>query len=74
MKYTIENNLESKTYLEVFKRNLGKMFIVFLALVFSFTSIQAMQTKIDEPRKKKVVKQKKYKHNIRKNKKMPENI
>ncbi|MEK7725204.1 MAG: hypothetical protein AAB336_12690 [Acidobacteriota bacterium] len=54
------NQIITQTYLGNFKRNLVKLGSAVLAIIFSFSSIQAMQTKIGKPKKKKVVKQKKH--------------
>lgn len=66
MNSTMENYLETKTYLEIFKDSFAKISILFLVLVFSFSSIQAMQTKNTKPKKKKVTKQLKYKKTVKK--------
>ncbi len=60
--YLNENKqVMTQTYFGVFKRNFVKVFSVILAIVFSLTSIQAMQTKNGKLKKKKIVKHRKYK-------------
>lgn len=66
MRFTSENSLDTKTFFWINKGNPGKMFIIFLAITFYFTSVQAMQTINGKPRKKSIVKHKKYKENVKK--------
>ena len=58
MNKSTENHLNTKKNFAKSKCNLGKIFITILAIVFSLTSIQAMQNKNDKLRNKKVTKQK----------------
>lgn len=55
------NKVITQTYFGIFKRNFVKVFSVILAVIFSLTSIQAMQIKNGKPKKKKVVKHRKHK-------------
>lgn len=58
------NQVITQTYFGIFKRNFVKFASAILAITFSLTSIQAMQTKYGKLKKKKVVK-------LKKNKKVP---
>lgn len=59
------NQVITQTYFGVFKRNFVKVFSAILAIIFSLTSIQAMQTKNGKPKKKKVIKHRKHQINKR---------
>lgn len=54
------NQVITQTYLGIFKRNFIKVLSAILAIIFSLTSIQALQTKNGKPKKKKIVKQRKH--------------
>ncbi|MBX7170249.1 MAG: hypothetical protein K1X72_04775 [Pyrinomonadaceae bacterium] len=54
----------TQTYPGIFKRNFAKIIPLFLALIFSFSSIQAMQIKNGKPRKKRVSKHYKNKKKV----------
>lgn len=62
-----KNQVLIQNYFGIFQRKFIKVLSVILAIVFSFSSIQAMQIKNSKPKKKKVVKHRKHK-----NKKLPQ--
>jgi hypothetical protein len=51
----------TQTYLGIFKRNFKKAVGAILAIIFSFSSLYALQTKNPKPRKKKITKHRKHK-------------
>ena len=59
------NRVVTQNYFGVFKRNFVKVCGAVLAIIFSFNSLYAIQTKTSTSRKKKVVKHRKHKKQVK---------
>ena len=59
-----KNKIITQTYFGIFRRNLVKTISTVLALIFSFTSIYAIQTNHHKSKKRKVIKHRKHKKTI----------